>query len=108
MAEEPRGRALIEGRYGQLGCGEARLRLGGAECSVDELLTRMGLRFDDCRPIDVQELAEGRYVVRYLDGQDQRVVACEFNDKLEVLSEARGHIAEWIGEQAYFSFYSGH
>lgn len=108
MPDQLHGRDLMESRYGKLGCGQQSLCLAGLELSVDELLTRMGLRFDDCRSIDVQQLGEGRYVARYLDGQDQRVVACEFNGQLEILSETRAHIAEWIGEEAYFSFYSGH
>ncbi len=108
MAGELKGRALIESRFGELGCGQRSLVLAGTEIGVAELLTRMGLLFDDGKPIDVQTLAPGHHVVRYIDTQDQRVVAQEFDDELHLLKETRAHIAEWIGEDAYFSEYSGH
>jgi hypothetical protein len=108
MAEELRGRALIESRFGELGCGKRSLVLGGSEIALAELLTRMGLLFDDAKPIDVQTLAPGHHVARYFDAQDQRIVAQEFDDSLQLIAETRAHIAEWIGEDAYFSEYSGH
>jgi hypothetical protein len=46
--------------------------------------------------------------VRYLDAQDQRVVALEFDASFHSLAETRAHIAEWEGDQAYFTEYSGH
>ncbi len=105
---ELRGRALIENRFGVLGCGRQSLRIGGDVLSIDDLLFRMGLNFDDAKPIDVQTTPEGLHVVRYYDGQDQRIVAHEFNDRLEFVRETRAHIAEWIGDEAYFAFFSGH
>jgi hypothetical protein len=108
MAEELHGRALMESRYGLLGCGEPRLSLGGAVLAVDELLARLGLKFDDTRAIDAQRLREGNYVVRYLDAQDQRVVAVEFDEELRIGREVRAHYAEWVGDEAFFSFYGGH
>lgn len=107
MAEELRGRASIESRFGKLGCGQQHITIGGKEYELFDLLTAMGLNFDDARPIDVQAV-EGHYVVRYYDAMDQRVVAHEFDAELRFLRETRGHIAEWIGEEAYFSLYSGH
>ena len=38
MAEELRGRALIESRFGKLGCGAQRLLLRGVEYEIDGLL----------------------------------------------------------------------
>ena len=98
----------MESRYGPLGCGEPHLTLGGVLLDVDQLLARLGLKFDDTRPIDVQRLGEGNYVVRYLDAQDQRVVAVEFDEDLRLGREIRAHYAEWVGDQAFFSFYGGH
>lgn len=105
---ELRGRALIESRFGVLGSGAQTVRIGGAECAIPDLLLRMGLNFDDARPIDVQEVPNGHFVLRYYDGQDQRVVAHEFDAQLRFLGETRAHVAEWIGENAYFSLFSGH
>ena len=53
-------------------------------------------------------VAENRYAVRYYDGQDQRVVAHEFDGDLKFVEETRAHVAEWIGEEAYFAFFGGH
>jgi hypothetical protein len=106
--DELKGRALIESLFGPLGQGAQFLNLDGTEYSLWDLLCRMGLNFDDSRPIDVQTVAQNCYVVRYYDGQDQRVVAQEFDSEMRFLREYRAHIAEWVGEQAYFSFFSGH
>lgn len=42
-------------------------------------------------------VAEGRYVLRYLNGQHQPVVACEFDTQFRWLSETRVSIKEWKG-----------
>ncbi len=98
----------MESRYGPLGCGRQSLTIVGVEYSLPELLLRMGLNFEDSRAIDVLVLSEGHYAVRYYDGQDQRVVVHEFDAAWHFLGETRAHIAEWIGEDAYFSLFSGH
>jgi hypothetical protein len=102
------GRALIESRYGPLGSGGQILRVGGVEYTVAELLRRIGIGFDDSVPIDVVMLSEGHYAIRYCDEQDQCVVAQEFDADFRLLGETRAHIAEWLGEQAYFSMFGGH
>lgn len=102
------GRTLMESRYGPLGSGRQILKVGGVDYALGELLRRMGLDFDDSRAIDAATLSEGRYLVRYYDGQDQRVVAQEFDADFRLLGEMRAHIAEWIGEEAYFSLFGGH
>jgi len=104
----PQGRALIESRYGPLGSGGQRLTIAGVEYRAAELMSQMGLNFDDSQAIDVLALSEERYAVRYYDAQDQRVVAQEFDADFHLLAETRAHIAEWFGEKAYFSLFSGH
>lgn len=103
-----RGRALIESRYGSLGSGGQSLSIGGVDYMVAELMSQLGLSFDDSRAIDVLELSRGHYAIRYYDGQDQRVVAREFDAEFRLLDETRAHIAEWLGEGAYFSLFGGH
>lgn len=103
-----KGRALIESRYGPLGSGGQNLTIRGVEYAVVELMSQLGLNFDDSRPIDVVTLSEGQYVIRYFDAQDQRVVAQEFDGEFHLLCETRAHSAEWLGEGAYFSMFSGH
>ena len=97
----------MESRYGPLGCGAQLLTVGGVEYTLDELLFHMGLNFEDARGIDILTLAVEHYVVRYYDGQDQRIVGHEFDGEFRFLAEARAHIAEWIGEEAFFSLFSG-
>jgi hypothetical protein len=91
-----------------LGCGEQALTIGGTSYELAELMSQTGLNFDDSRAIDVLTLSEGHFVIRYYDAQDQRVVAQEFDAKFHLLRETRAHIAEWLGEEAYFSLFSGH
>lgn len=105
---ELRGRAWMEKRYGPLGSGEQSVTVAGVLYTLAELMLRMGLNFEDSRPIDVLRLPEGYYVLRYYDGQDQRVVGQEFDVDFHFLGETRAHIAEWVGEAAYFSLFSGH
>ncbi|MGA2903600.1 MAG: hypothetical protein ABSD98_07205 [Candidatus Korobacteraceae bacterium] len=103
-----RDRDVIEGRFGPLGSGAQSLSIRGVIYSLSQLLSQIGAEFDDSKPIDALALSEGRYVLRYLDGQDQRVVACEFDADFRLLSETRANIAEWEGEDSNFAHYSGH
>jgi len=103
-----KGPALIESRYGALGSGGQALTIKGVVYSVPELLVCMALNFDDSRAIDAQELPDGRYVFRYYDGQDQRVVALEFDADFHPLNEVRAQFPEWIGDEEYFPQYCGH
>ena len=98
----------MESRFGPLGCGAQSVVILGVDYTLDDLVSHMGLNFEDSRPIDVQTLPAGHYAVRYYDGQDQRIVAHEFDAEFHFLGEIRAHIAEWIGEDAYFSLFSGH
>ncbi len=103
-----KGTALIESRYGPLGSGGQTLTIKGIVYSVSDLLVNMGLNFDDSRPIDAQALTDGRYVFRYYDGQDQRVVALEFDADFRPLGEVRAQYPEWVGDEEYYPQYSGH
>ncbi len=102
---ELRGRALIESRYGPLGSGAQVMIIGGTEYDLSALLVKMGLNFEDGRGIDMQKVSAERYVVRYYDGEDQRIVAHEFDSDFRFLGEIRAHIAEWIGEDGYFEWF---
>ena len=104
---ELHGRALIEARFGPLGAGAQRVTIAGTDYDLPALLSQIGVEFDDAKPIDALQLPD-RYVIRYLDAQDQRVVAYEFDAQFRCLGEIRAHIAEWEGDQAYFTEYSGH
>jgi hypothetical protein len=103
-----RDRDVIEGRFGPLGSGVRSLIIRGVTYSLAQLLSQIGAEFDDSRPIDALVLSEGRYVLRYLDGQDQRVVASEFDADFRLLGETRASITEWEGDDSNFACYSGH
>ena len=103
-----KGPALIETRYGPLGSGGQTLTIKDVVYPVADLLVHMGLNFDDSRAIDALALPDGRYVFRYYDGQDQRVVAVEFDADFRFLSEVRAQFPEWIGDDEYYPQYSGH
>lgn len=98
----------MESRYGPLGSGEQALTIAGVSYTLAELMSHMGLHFDDRWAIDALALSDGKYGIRYFDTQDQRVVAQEFDAEFHLLGETRAHAAEWEGEKAYFSLFSGH
>jgi len=100
-----RGRALIESRFGKLGSGRESLVIEGAEYGLPTLLVRLDLGFEDSWPVDVQAVAEGHFCVRYYDGQDQRIVAHEFDANFAFVGETRAHVAEWVGDDAYFQWF---
>jgi len=103
-----RDRDAIEGRFGPLGSGAQSLAIRGATYSLSQLLAQIGAEFDDSKPIDALALPEGRYVLRYIDGQDLRVVASEFDADFRVLGETSASITEWEGDGSSFAYYSGH
>ena len=95
----------MESRYGPLFDGRQSLTVAGTDYDVAALMFRMGLNFEDSRAIDAVEVDCGRYAVRYYDGEDQRVVAHEFDADFRFLGETRAHIAEWVGEDGYFEWF---
>jgi hypothetical protein len=105
---ERKDRELIETRYGPLGSGEPSVTVKNVVYSIGELLVHMNLNFDDSRPIDVRTLAHDRWVFRYYDGQDQRVVAVEFDAEFRNLGEVRAHFPESLGDEEWYPQYCGH
>jgi hypothetical protein len=103
-----RDREAIERRFGPLGSGGKCLAIRGVTYSLAQLLSQIGVEFDDSKAIDALAPAEGRYVLRYIDGQDQRVVAAEFDDDFRLLGEMRASLSEWEGDDSNLAYYSGH
>jgi hypothetical protein len=104
----PRDRELIEQRFGPLGSGVQSLAIRGVTHSLAQLLSQIGAEFDDSKPIDALALTGGGYVLRYIDGQDQCVVAAEFDDDFRLLGEMRASLSEWEGDDSNLAYYSGH
>ena len=105
---ERNDRELIESRYGALGSGAEIVVILDITYSTADLLVRMGLDFDDSRPIDALMLSADHYVFRYYDGQDQRVVAIEFDARFRTLAEIRARFPEWLGDDESYPQYCGH
>lgn len=91
-------RDRFETRFGRIGAGAQTLRIDDVSFTLAELMDRLGLQGQECRSIDTLALAGERFVIRYLDGSDQRIVAHEFDAQFRYLGETRVHVAEWIGE----------
>jgi hypothetical protein len=92
-------REAFEARFGALGTGTRLLLVGGHTFALAELMERLGLAAEGSRPIDAGEIEADRFVIRYLDSEEQRVVAYEFDRHFRYLAETRVHVAEWIGEE---------
>ena len=71
-----------------------------------DLLRSSGCRFLKQTPRPF--LISNPVAARCLDAQGRRAVAHEFDAEFRCLGEIRAHIAEWEGDQAYFTEYSGH
>jgi hypothetical protein len=104
----PRDRDRIERCFGPLGSGEQSLVIRGVTYSLAELLSQIGTAFDDNKPIDALVLQGRHYVLRYIDGQDLRVVAAEFDADFRLHGEMRASLAEWEGDDSNLAYYSGH
>ena len=88
----------MEARFGPPGSGDRQLTVGGRRYTLAEVMTRLGLGFEECRALDGRTLDPARFMVRYYDAQEQWVVAYEFDTAFRYLGETRVHVAEWVGE----------
>jgi len=93
-------REAFERRFGALGTGLPSLTIAGVAYDLPALMERLGLAHQDCRTIDALQ-TQGGFVIRYLDAEEQRVVAYEFDAEFRYLGESRIHVAEWIGEELH-------
>ncbi|MEK7362785.1 MAG: hypothetical protein AAB016_02300 [candidate division NC10 bacterium] len=95
MAER---RKAFEARFGALGTGGKLLTVGERAYPLADLMERLGLAADGCRSIDALALPGDCFAIRFLDAEDQQIVAYEFDPAFRYLGETRVHVAEWIGE----------
>lgn len=72
--------------------------MGEQAFTLRELMERLGLAVEGCRSIDARALGADRFVIRFLDAEEQRIVAYEFDGRFRYLAETRVHVAEWIGD----------
>lgn len=91
-------REVFEAQFGALGAGLRLLMVGDQAFTLAELMERLGLAAEGCRSIDARELGADRFVIRFLDADERRIVAYEFDRHFRYLAETRVHVAEWIGD----------
>lgn len=98
----PASREWVEMTFGPLGSGRQEVRIGEETLTGREVLVRMGIWGEDIDPIDIVTIEEGgRWALRCFDGEDRRVAVLEFSPGLDILSETRVHIREWMGDDYY-------
>jgi hypothetical protein len=95
-------REEFERRYGTLFSGARSLVIEGAPWSLDDAMRRAGFGFEGVKAIDAPRTEDGRYAVRFYDGEERRIVCLELDASFNYLEEHRVHIAEWLGED-YFT-----
>lgn len=95
-------REWVEMTLGPLGSGSQEVRIGEEILRGRDVLVRMGIWGEDIDPIDIVTIEQGaRWALRCFDGEDRRVAVLEFSSRLEILSETRVHIREWMGDDYY-------
>lgn len=97
-------REWVEMTFGPLGAGKQEVTVGSASVTPRQALDHLGLSYEDIDPIDLVPVEEGkRWVLRYFDPEDRRVVVMEFGPEFSIVSETRVHVKEWMGA-AYYDF----
>lgn len=103
-AQEPkltRGRKTIEERYGRIGTGNKVLFLKGMPMSLRKISRKLMLQYEDLIPIDGGAFPDGRYWIRYYDGEQRKVLAIEFSGEFDIVGENGADIMDWLGDD-YF------
>jgi transposase InsO family protein len=98
-----RGKAAMLERYGDIGEGSKRIRVGGTEYGLKQVLAKWMMDVPEVWTLDGGELPGGRYWIRFLDADDRCVVVFEFDGNFDILSEARVDSLAWEGEDFFKS-----
>ena len=101
---EPRlsiARRGIEERYGKIGTGAKVLFLGGLPMGLSQVSRKLMLAYEDLIPIDAGRLDEGRYWIRYYEGEQRKVIVIEFDREYAIVGETGADIMDWLGDD-YF------
>jgi hypothetical protein len=95
-------RQRMEERFGPVGTGLTELTIDGQRYDLYQLLRKVGMDYDDIRPIDAHAgEAPQRFAIRFFDLEERVIVAYEFDGSFGYLGEQRVHIDEWMGEEYY-------
>jgi len=95
-------RKRMEERFGEVGTGLADLTIQGKRYDLYQLLRRVGMDYDDIRPIDAHYVdGADRFAIRFFDLEERVIVAYEFDTEFAYRGEHRVHIDEWMGDDYY-------
>jgi Histone deacetylase domain len=95
-------REWVEMTFGPIGAGRQEVTVGSTAVTPRRALEQLGLSYEDIDAIDLVPVEEGeRWVVRYFDPEDRRVVVMEFGPNFSIVSETRVHVKEWMGADYY-------
>jgi len=100
----PQDRAVMEERFGFLGTGQQAVMIRNRVYLLHEILEKIGLAYEDVKPIDAFDMGDGRFAIRYFDFEERLIVVYEFEDNFKYLQHIKSHIAEWMGEEEYWNF----
>lgn len=91
-----RDKELIEEKYGRLWSGSETVNVEGKRLDIKVVLNAIDLLAGDIAPIDMVELGEDNFALRYYDDNDRCVVALEMDRRFKICGEYRAHIGEWL------------
>lgn len=98
-----RGRFRMEERYGDIGTGGSAVVVGGVQYGLKQVFARWMMDVPEVWTIDGGTLSDGRHWIRFLDGDDRYIVAFEFDDDFEILSEMRVDSLAWEKDNFFIS-----
>ena len=94
-------RKTIEERYGLIGTGNQVLFLQGVPMSLKKVSRKLMMQYEDLIPIDGGTLPDGRFWIRYYEGEQRKVLVIEFTREFDIVGENGADIMDWLGDD-YF------
>ncbi len=94
-------RRAIEERYGSIGTGKKVLFLQGVPMSLKKVSRKLMMQYEDLIPIDGGTLSDGRFWIRFYEGEQRKVLVIEFTREFDIVGENGADIMDWIGDD-YF------
>jgi len=94
-------RRAIEERYGSIGTGKKVLFLQGVPMSLKKVSRKLMMQYEDLIPIDGGTLSDGRFWIRFYEGEQRKVLVIEFTREFDIVGENGADIMDWLGDD-YF------
>src|SRR4030067_3252671 len=90
----PQDRSVVEERFGFLGTGQQAVMIRNRVYLLHEILEKMGLAYEDVKPIDAFDLGDNRYAIRYFDFEERLIIVYEFDDAFNYFQHIKSHLAD--------------